>query len=257
MKRDDRTRKDGPFEQQAPARPARWFLLARWLLKLAALAYTDVEVEGKDNLPDGPALFCFSHQCWIDPMYILAVLPRRPRVYFFGPEQDDMRHGARNRLMRWFGLVVPFAPGARGLLAATQRADELSRDGAAIAIAGEGRIHCGEGVVLPLKDGAAYIALRAGIPLVPVAINGTGWLAFRRSVRIRFGEPICAVPALPGRPRAAETGVLTARAQASLEAMVRDFPDRSKPGPIGRWLTELFNDWPQRRRPPAGVARPD
>lgn len=254
--RVDRSRKDDPFELQAPRRPARWYWLARGFLKLAARSYSSVSVEGCERIPDGPALFCFTHQCWIDPMYVLAALPRRPRVYFFGPEQTDMRRGIRNRLMRWFGLVVPFAPDARGLLAATQRAAELAAGGASLAVAGEGRIHCGEGVVLPLREGAAYIALRAGIPLVPIAINGTGWLSFRRNVRIRFGEPIRGVPRLPGRPRAAEIADLTSQAQISLEVMVRDYPDQPQPGPAGRWLTELFNDWPNRQRPPAGMAGP-
>jgi hypothetical protein len=34
--------------------------------------------------------------------------------------------------------------------------------------------------------------------------------------------------------------------------MVADFPDQTEPGPIGRWLTELFNDWPEGARPELG-----
>jgi 1-acyl-sn-glycerol-3-phosphate acyltransferase len=244
-------RRGASFDLQAPRRPDRWYQLARGALKLAAFVYSRVDVEGSENVPEGPAVYCFTHQCWIDPMYVLGVLPKR-RVYFFGPEQGDMRRGVRNRLMRWFGLVVPFAPGARGLLAATHRAAELARDGACIAIAGEGRIHSGEAVVLPLKEGAAYIALRAGTPLVPMAINGTGWLGFRRRVRVRFGPPIEVISKVPGRPKAEEIAGLTELAQLSLQGLVLGFGDRPRPGVFGRWLTELFNDWPGGVRPPSG-----
>ena len=70
-----------------------------------------------------------------------------------------------------------------------------------VAIAGEGRIHARESELLPLSEGAAYFALRSGVPLVPIAINGTSWLRFGGRVRIRVGEPILAErPADAGRP---------------------------------------------------------
>ena len=34
--------------------------------------------------------------------------------------------------------------------------------------------------------------------------------------------------------------------------MVADFPDPPPPGRFGRWLTELFNDWPEGARPALG-----
>jgi 1-acyl-sn-glycerol-3-phosphate acyltransferase len=170
-------------------------------------------------------------------------------VYFFGPEQEDMRLGARNRIMRWSGTVVPFQPGKRGLVAATRRAEALLASGGTIAIAGEGRIHSGESELLPLLDGPAYLAIRAGVPIVPVAINGTGWLGFRRLVRVRFGPPI----AVPEGVRVATREVVdetTGRAWAALHGLLEDFRDRPPPHIVGRRLTELFNDWPEGARPP-------
>jgi hypothetical protein len=31
--------------------------------------------------------------------------------------------------------------------------------------------------------------------------------------------------------------------------MIRDYPDPPRPGPFGRWLTEIFNTWPEGARP--------
>jgi hypothetical protein len=89
-----------------------------------------------------------------------------------------------------------------------------------------------------------------------VAINGTGWLGFRRGVRVRIGMPISLVHATSSRPTAAEVSRLTDGVQSALETLVSDYPDRPAPGRVGRWLTELFNDWPEGPRPPAAIARP-
>lgn len=219
-------------------------------MAFAAHVFSRVRVEGADRIPAGPAILCFTHQNWADPFFVAAAIPSRPRVYFFGPEQAEMRRGFRNRLMRWAGVTVPFRPGKRGLLGAFSRADSLIRGGAAVAIAGEGRIHSGEGAVLPLQRGSAYLSLRTGVPIVPIAINGTSWLGFGRVVRIRIGMPILWGHGTSRRPAADQVERLTAKTLSALEAMVADFPDRPRPGPLGRWLTELFNDWPEGSRPP-------
>ncbi len=233
---------------QAPARSMGRYRAIRIFFRLVARIYSRVRVDGMERLPPGPSIVCFTHGNWADPMFVLAAVPSRPRMYFFGPEQEEMRRGLRNRVMRWGGVVVPFRPGKRGLVAATARAECAIRSGAVVAIAGEGRIHSGEGTVLPLRHGPAYLSLRSGVPIVPMAINGTTWLGFRRVVRVRVGLPV-EVPALPNRPTSEEVAGLTARVQTALEALVSDFPDQPRPGVVGRWFTELFNEWPEGTRP--------
>jgi 1-acyl-sn-glycerol-3-phosphate acyltransferase len=245
-------RREG-IEVQAPTRSLRRHRGVHAFLGLVARLYSRVRVEGVERLPTGPAILCFTHQNWADPFYMFAAIPRRPRMYFFGPREEEMRRGVRNRLMRWAGVVVPYKPGNRGLVGATARVERLMAEGAVVAVAGEGRIHAGEGIVLPLRQGPAYLALRAGVPLVPVAINGTSWLGFRRVVRVRIGEPIRMARETASRPAAAEVARLTARAQSALEMLVADFPDQPRTGRVGRWLTELFNDWPEGVRPPAEI----
>lgn len=236
-------------EPPAPAiHPARrtvryWFMRAGvWAL---ARAVARLRLEGADRLPAGPAVLCFNHLNWADPFVLMAVLPFRPRLSFFGPQEEDMRHGARNRLMSWSGAVVPYRPGKNDLLLATRRVQAVFDAGGTLAIAGEGRIHAGEREMLPLNEGAAYFALRARVPLVPIAVNGTSWLGFGRRIRVRVGAP------LPSgeRPSRGAVARLTRCAEDALVALVADFPDPPPPGPIGRWFTELFNEWPEGTRP--------
>lgn len=228
------------------------YWLSRTVVWLLARAYVRLRVEGREHLPAGPAVYCFNHLNWADPFVLMATLPFRPRLYFFGPKEENMSAGGRNRLMLWTGTAVPYRPGKNDLLEATRRVRAVFAAGGVLAIAGEGRIHAGEAELLPLNEGAAYFALRSGVPIVPLAINGTSWLRLGRRVRIRIGEPI----ATSGRPTREAVAALTEETWARLHDLVAMHPDYRPPGPFGRWLTELFNDWPEGERPVAsGILR--
>lgn len=225
-------------------RPFR-FGLIRLCMAVLVRGILRIRVEGRENLATGPAIYCANHLNWTDPLILLAVLPGRPKFAMFGPKEADMTKGGRNRLITWAGFGVPYRPEKTDLLETTRRVQQVLRDGWIIVIFGEGRIHRGERELLPLADGTAYFALRAGVPVVPVAINGTSWLGFRRTVRIRVGEPIPA----DGRANREMVAQLTARTADALRGMTADFPERTTPGRFGRWLTELFNEWPEGARP--------
>ena len=41
-------------------------------------------VRGRGAPPPGPAIYCFNHLSWVDPFVLMAILPFRPRLFFFG-----------------------------------------------------------------------------------------------------------------------------------------------------------------------------
>ncbi len=213
-------------------------------------AYLRVGLDGRERLPPGAAIYCFNHLSWADPFVLMALLPMRPRLWFFGPKEEDMTTGGRNRLMSWTGTTIPYKPAKNDLLDATRRVGAVIATGAVVAIAGEGRIHVRESELLPLSEGAAYFALRSGIPLVPIAIAGTSWLRFGGRARVRVGEPIVIV----GRPTHERVEQATSALTAALRGMVAGSPEVPEPGRFGRWLTERFNDWPEGSREAAGAA---
>lgn len=229
-------------------------MVRTWLSRIAswviARAYLRLRLEGREVLPRGPAIYCFNHLSWADPFVLMATLPMRPRLAFFGPREEDMTVGGRNRLMAWTGATIPYRPGKNDLLEATRRVRAVVAAGGVVAIAGEGRIQPFESRVGPLNEGAAYFALREGVPLVPLAIHGTSWLGFGRRVRITVGMPI--EPA--GRPTREAVDALTARCHAALLDLVREEPERPVPGRVGRWVTERFNEWPEGSRAAAELA---
>ena len=228
-------------------RPFR-FGFVRFVLGLIVRGLFRVRVEGREHLATGPAIYCTNHLCWADPLIMLAVLPTTPKLAMFGPKEADMAVGARNRLIVWAGFAIPYRPEKTDLLETARRVQRVLKDGWIIFLFGEGRIHRGERELLPLADGTAFFALRGGVPIVPIAINGTSWLGFRRTIRVRVGEPIQPV----GRASRESVGALTRQTEEALLGLVADFPDRPRPGALGRWLTEVFNDWPEGRRPALG-----
>ncbi len=244
-----------PLSQRRASAPApdatRGGRIRYWLstiaLRVAVGAYLRLRVEGLERLPAGPALICFNHQSWADPFVLVAALPARPDLLFFGPKEADMRIGKKNRVIAWSQRGVPFRPDKRGLVEVARRIAALFAQSGRLAVAPEGRIHAGERVVLPLDEGAAYFAARSGVPLVPIAILGVSWLRFGGTVRVRIGEPI---PTAPGRATRPNVEALTVALRRALLDLVADGIDREPPGPVGRWLTEVFQDWPEGSRPP-------
>ncbi len=228
--------------------------LRYWLARLVAFAiaraWLRVRFEGREHLPDGPAIYCFNHLSWTDPFVLMAVLPFRPRLWFFGPKEEDMAVGGRNRLMHWTGTTIPYKPGKNDLLEATRHVAAVIDSGGVVAIAGEGRIGPVETDLQALNEGPAYFAMRSHIPLVPIAINGTSWVRFGSRVRVRVGEPIVSA----GRPDRAGIAAATGELRASMLSLLADAPAVPPPGRVARWVTELFNDWPEGSREAAMAA---
>ena len=123
-----------------PVRRTVRYWASRLIAAALVRAWLRVRTEGRERLPAGPAIYCFNHLSWADPFILMAALPLRPRLFFFGPKEEDMGVGGRNRLMHWTGTAIPYKPGKNDLLDATRRVGAAIHSGGVVAIAGEGRI---------------------------------------------------------------------------------------------------------------------
>ena len=119
-----------PRADLSPRQQRLRMLAIRLFLWIATRAILRVRLVGREHIPAGPAMYCFNHLGWIDPIVLMAAFPLRSRLYFYGPKETDMRVGGRNRLMWWSGISVPFKPGKDDLITSVRRSQAIFDSGA-------------------------------------------------------------------------------------------------------------------------------
>jgi 1-acyl-sn-glycerol-3-phosphate acyltransferase len=161
-------------------KPVVWvllFLLSRW------------EVRGKENVPrEGPVLVVANHMTNLDPPLLSISLGR---YAMFMAKEGLFRSRLSSYFIRGLGAfpVYPDRMQREALLAA----EEVLNHGYALCIFPEGmrsRTH----QLRQAFPGSATIAMRTGVPVLPVAITGTEtvkgsvWLR-RPRLTVTFGRP--------------------------------------------------------------------
>ena len=85
-----------------------------------------------------------------------------------------MTKGGRNRLITWAGFGIPYRPEKTDLLETTAPRGARARRRLGHRDRGGGEDPPRRARAdLRLADGTAYFALRSGVPIIPLAINGT------------------------------------------------------------------------------------
>jgi len=150
--------------------------LARWLVGLK------MEVKGRENIPAAPALVLAKHESmWetvaLQNLFVPAVFVLKKellRIPFLGWGFYAMRM-----------IAIDRNAGRKALRQMLEQGQERLASGIWIIVFPEGtRVLPGEKI--PYKPGAAYLARKTGVPVVPVAHNGADFWA-RHSLLIRPG----------------------------------------------------------------------
>jgi 1-acyl-sn-glycerol-3-phosphate acyltransferase len=138
------------------------------------------------------AIVIANHRSSFDPMFI-AVSTHRLVHWMSAREYcDDWRLG-------WFFRGIGAIPAGRAGIdsAAVKQAIRLASDGRLVGMMPEGQINEGDKFLLPGRPGAALIALKARVPVIPCFIHGapyggyaTGPLFRPAHVRVTIGEPM-------------------------------------------------------------------
>jgi 1-acyl-sn-glycerol-3-phosphate acyltransferase len=225
-----RARRTGPRELSVEVTPRYRFM---WALDRTVLRLLfDIRPTGLDRWPPAPFCLVLNHHNGWDPMLALGAVPLTPRITWFGPKEADFSRGFKNRVMAFFGGVIPYNPEKTTLTSAVRAVRRVFAAGGVLGIFAEGRVGFRETELLPFEDGAVAFAATAGVSIVPCVIVGSTHLWFRKRVELRFGEPISAAGAR-GREGRAE---LDAGVRAAMAALL---PDREPQLPRRRPLRFL------------------
>lgn len=224
----ERARRTGPRELSVGV-DGRYRLLCVLNRAVVRLLF-DVRPIGLERWPPAPFCLVVNHHNGWDPMLVLAAAPLEPRISWFGPKEADFSRGFKNRVMRFFGGVIPYNPEKTTLTSAVRAVRRVFAAGGVLGIFAEGRVGFRESELLPFEDGAVAFASTAGVPIVPAAIVGSTYLWFRRRVEIRFGDPI---PAAQARTRQARDELEARVRDAFAELLPRTEPSLPRRRPLG------------------------
>lgn len=135
-----------------------------------ALNNTPVELRGAEHLPDGPFILMSNHQSNFDILSLIATIPRR--VYWIAKKElfDIPIFGSS---MRRGGYIPLDRSDGRKALKSMDNAAAIIRQGSSVVMFPEGT-RSPDGQLLPFKRGGFMLAVRAGVPVIPVTINGSG-----------------------------------------------------------------------------------
>lgn len=152
-----------------PSLPLR-FARRYWGPGMLRLAGADLRVEGSPSaLADRPAIYVMNHQSSLDIPAAFAVLP------------VDLRFIAKHTLRRvpflgwymsWTGMVFVDRSNSTQAVGSLNAAARRVQGGISLLAYPEGT-RSRDGRILPFKKGPFVLALQAGAPVVPIAIEGS------------------------------------------------------------------------------------
>jgi 1-acyl-sn-glycerol-3-phosphate acyltransferase len=166
-----------------------------WARLLLAIARVRVKVEGIEKLQrHTPYIFVANHLSYMDTP---AVLGRIPLEFRFMAKQALFKIPFMGTHLAQAGHIpVPIDDPRASIRALTQAAHTIREHGSSVLIFPEGG-RSETGILQPFKDGAAYLAIKAGVPVVPIVLIGTRKIMPMHSrvirpgrVMLRIGDPI-------------------------------------------------------------------
>ena len=231
----ERARRTGPRELSVEVTPR--YRLMWGFVRLVVRGLFDVRVSGLEHWPPPPFQIVANHHNGFDPLLVIATVPVEPRITWFGPREADFGHGFKNRVMAFFGGMIPYNPEKTTLTSAVRAVRRVFEADGVLGIFAEGRIGFRENELLPFEEGAAAFAAMSAVPVVPCAVVGSTDLWFRRRIEVRFGPPIATGDAR-GREGRAD---LERRIRAGVEALLpADEPRLPRRRPLA-FLTDILN----------------
>lgn len=176
--------------------------MAYWLIKAIVkpimLALYRIRVEGLDNVPrKGGAIIAANHVSFLDSFFIPLVIKRRRMTYL--AKADYFKSWKTSWFFKAVGQISCEREGGSKSQQSLEIALEVLGDGKLLGIYPEGT-RSPDGYLYRGRTGVARLALKAGVPVIPVGLVGTDVvmpkeaklprLTGRVPVTVQFGKPL-------------------------------------------------------------------
>ncbi|MFD1331869.1 lysophospholipid acyltransferase family protein [Methylopila musalis] len=189
------------------------------LALLKGVVGLDVEIRGRENIPQGGALIASKHQSALETF---AIVPFVPDPLFVLKRELTWIPFFGWFLMRLRMIAINRSAGGDALSQMVKQAQAAAQDGRQIVIFPEGTRRP-VGVEPAYKHGVTHLYVKLGLPVTPVAID-TGVFWPRGGLRRRQGVSVIEFlePIPPGLPRAEFERVLRERIESRSNALVAE-----------------------------------
>src|SRR6201993_5384064 len=163
--------------------PLYWAALKGVLFFVRAVG-VQIRVKGIERIPKGTVIFAANHTSAADAPAVVGAIPRRiaillKRSLFKYPIVGQAFHLAR---------FIPVDRSDRdSAITSLEQATEAIKNGQSFLIYPEGT-RSPDGRLQEFKKGAAVLAIKAGVPIVPMACSGAHKVMAKRSLVIHPGE---------------------------------------------------------------------
>lgn len=174
---------------------ARWRLMRRAIRLMAAVTGVRVHVRGLEHLPapEQPCVLVANHASYLDnPLLILAL----PRNFGFVAKAELRANPVVHVFLRRIGTEFIERRNPRAAAKDLETLSARSRQGRTLLFFPEGTIRRDPGL-LPFRLGAFLTAAGEGIPVVPVALDGSrtlltdgSWWPRRGDVTVTIGRAL-------------------------------------------------------------------
>ena len=165
-----------------------------WAPVLLRCARVKLDIRGLENVDfSRPHVFVTNHVSTIDIPVVFAAIPVNLSFII----KKELRYAPFVGLFAWAtGMIFVDRKESRGALASLKRVGELIAAGQSVIAFPEGTRNRGD-TLLHFKKGVFFAGLQAGVPIVPVAIDGaravmppSSWAVRPGTIRVAIGKPI-------------------------------------------------------------------
>lgn len=202
-----------------------------WSWLILKTSQTPLTIEGLENLDTSkPYIYAANHSSALDIPALYVALPFQFRIM---AKQELFRYPFLGWHLKRSGQIAIDRENARTSMRSLSTAANLLKTGMPLVVFPEGG-RSTDGEILPFLGGTFYVAIKAGTPIVPVALTGTlqalpmnHYIIKPTKFRAIFGEPISTEGYTPR-----DMEKLSARVKAALEDLY--YSNAEIPDPRGR-----------------------
>lgn len=158
--------------------------IVKGILHFFCLALYRVRKVGEENVPkEGAYILCANHVNFLDPLVLVTVSKRHMNMM-------GKIELLNNPFLYWLGYLFDVIPVKRDSqdIDSIKRSLKVLKEGQLLAIYPEGTRHGLEKNNGKVKNGAAFMAARSGVPVIPIGLQGS-FKPFTK-VTINYGKPM-------------------------------------------------------------------